>query len=410
MINMSNVYRWRSNPNILARLVDANNIQTWKAQQVILKPNEACAFIIDGRIGDIVSEKIVRNVGGGLGRFIGDMMGATATDRRLLFAMTGPADISIPFSSNLKDGSKVQGFANLRVQIRDDDIPKLLNMFANSAPLLDREKLINVLQHELTNRVITPSLSLCNSSDDLRTPNFQEQFEMRAEVEMRATLSTLGFTFLKAFVASNATDSEKIAQLRSELSAATQTEGAHAEALMERIAIREAATLRRIECEVNVARAEAAGKVSIELETELKELRKQEAQWEAELKRDQGRSEIKMKEASHKTEQAMALFEQVQAKKRQRIEQQHGHQNQRMDKQNELQVKMMEMAAENDALTPEVMQEFLKQQTAQKAVDGSGGDIPSSTVGVQQSNVCPSCGKGVQSEWSACPYCGFSLA
>ena len=60
-------------------------------------------------------------------------MGATATDRRLLFAMTGPADISIPFSSNLKDGSKVQGFANLRVQIRDDDIPKLLNMFANSA-------------------------------------------------------------------------------------------------------------------------------------------------------------------------------------------------------------------------------------------------------------------------------------
>ena len=42
-----------------------------------------------------------------------------------------------------------------------------------------------------------------------------------------------------------------------------------------------------------------------------------------------------------------------------------------MDKQNDLQVKMMEMAAENDALTPEVMQEFLRQQTAQKAVDGS---------------------------------------
>ena len=410
MINMSNVYRWRSNPNILARLVDANNIQTWKSQQVILKPNEACAFIIDGRIGDIVSEKIVRNVGGGLGRFIGDMMGATATDRRLLFAMTGPADISIPFSSNLKDGSKVQGFANLRVQIRDDDIPKLLNMFANSAPMLDRERLIKVLQHELTNRVITPSLSLCNSADDLRTPNFQEQFEMRAEVEMRATLSTLGFTFLKAFVASNATDSEKINQLRAELSAATQTEGAHGEALMERIAIREAATLRRIECEVNVAKAEAAGKVSIELESELKELRKQEAHWEAELKRDQGRSEIKMKEESHKTEQAMALFEQVQAKKRQRIEQQHGHQNKRMDKQNDLQVKMMEMAAENGALTPEVMQEFLKQQTAQKAVDGSGGDIPSSSADVQQSNDCPSCGKAIQTEWSTCPYCGFTLS
>ena len=61
---MSNIYRWRSNPTILARLVNANDIQTWKAKEVILKPNEACAFIIDGRIGDIVSEKIVRNSGG----------------------------------------------------------------------------------------------------------------------------------------------------------------------------------------------------------------------------------------------------------------------------------------------------------------------------------------------------------
>ena len=64
---MSNINRWRSNPTILARLVNANDIQTWKAKEVILKPNEACAFIIDGRIGDIVSEKIVRNIGGGLG-------------------------------------------------------------------------------------------------------------------------------------------------------------------------------------------------------------------------------------------------------------------------------------------------------------------------------------------------------
>ena len=47
--------------------------------------------------------------------------------------MTGPADISIPFSGNLPNGSKVNGFANIRVQLRSEDIPKLLNMFANSA-------------------------------------------------------------------------------------------------------------------------------------------------------------------------------------------------------------------------------------------------------------------------------------
>ena len=111
-----------------------------------------------------------------------------------------------------------------------------------------------------------------------------------------------------------------------------------------------------------------------------------------------------MKEASHKTEQAMALFEQVQAKKRERIAQTQDHQNQRMDKQNDLQVKMMEMAAQNDALTPEVMQEFLRQQTAQKAVDGSGGDVEKSNE-----YLCNSCSKPVMVGWNACPHCGITL-
>ena len=221
-------------------------------------------------------------------------------------------------------------------------------------------------------------------------------------------MSTLGFTILKAFITSNQTDNEKIAQLQTELAAATNTEGAHAEALMERIAIREAATLRRIECEVNIAKAEAAGKVTVELQSELKELRKQEAQWEAELKRDEGKANLRMKESSHKTEQAMALFEQVQAKKKERIEQQMEHQNQRMDKQNELQMKMMEMAANNNALTPEVMQEFLRQQTAQKAVDGPGGEFEPSADSSKEPT-CQSCSKPVMVGWKACPHCGIAL-
>lgn len=401
-------FRWRDNPNILAKLIDANNINTWKAQEVVLKPNEACAFIIDGRIGDILTEKVVGNIAGGFNRFIGDIMGVTAKDRRLLFAMTGPADISIPFSGSLPNGNNVTGFANIRVQIRTDDIPKLLNMFANSAPTLDRKRLAEVLHNELMMRVINPSLAECSDDAQLRSATFQEKFEMRAEVELRATLSTLGFTILKAFITANKTDSEKIKELQAQLAAATNTEGAHAEALMDRIAIREAATLRRIECEANISKAEAAGKVSVELESELKELRKQEAKWEAELKRDEGQLNLKLRESSHKTDQAMALFEQVQANKRERIKQQMDHQDQRMDKQNELQVKMMEMAAQNDALTPEVMQEFLRQQTAQKAVDGSGAENSYENNNLQEYD-CSQCGKPVMKGWNACPHCGIQL-
>tara|TARA_B000000475_G_scaffold224014_1_gene187742 strand:- start:615 stop:1298 length:684 start_codon:yes stop_codon:yes gene_type:complete len=219
----------------------------------------------------------------------------------------------------------------------------------------------------------------CSGSDELRSSEFQEMLEMHTEVEMRQTLSNLGFTFLRAYISTDKTDQEKLARLKAELDMATQTEGANAEAQMERIAIREAATLRRIECEVNVERAKKHGEVTIQAESELLELRKQEAVWEAELKRDQGKADLRMQESSHKTDEAMRLFEQVQARKRDRIAQSQQHQDNRMDKQNEIQVKMMEMAAQHGALTPEVMQEFLRQQTAQKAIDGSDSEEPSSS-------------------------------
>lgn len=400
---MATNFKWRSNPNIVARLVDGNDIQTWKSQQVVLKPNEACAFIIDGRIGDIISEKVVSSIGGGLARHIAEMIGATATDRRMLFAMTGPLDLWIPFAANLSDGSEATGHMNLRVQLRKEDIPKLLNIFANHAPLLDRAGLIGFLGHEVTTRCIVPAMAKCSSIEELRSSEFQEHLEMHAEVEMRQTLSTLGFTFLRAFISTSKTDQEKLARLKADLDSATQTEGANADALMERIAIREAATLRRIECEVNVERAKKRGEVTVQAESELLELRKQESVWEAELKRDQGQSDLRMKESSHKTSQAMELFEQVQARKRDRIQQSQEHQDQRMDKQNDIQTKMMEMAAEQGALTPEVMQEFLRQQTAQKAIDGTNPNAPTTPP---VAALCQKCQATMMPDWKACPHCG----
>ncbi|MEZ8160448.1 MAG: zinc ribbon domain-containing protein, partial [Candidatus Poseidoniaceae archaeon] len=303
----------------------------------------------------------------------------------------------------LSDGSEATGHMNLRVQLRKEDIPKLLNIFANHAPLLDRAGLIGFLGHEVTTRCIVPAMAKCSSVEELRSSEFQEHLEMHAEVEMRQTLSTLGFTFLRAFISTSKTDQEKLARLKADLDSATQTEGANADALMQRIAIREAATLRRIECEVNVERAKKRGEVTVQAESELLELRKQESVWEAELKRDQGQSNLRMNESSHKTTQAMELFEQVQARKRDRIQQSQEHQDQRMDKQNDIQTKMMEMAAQQGALTPEVMQEFLRQQTAQKAIDGNNSDTPATPP---VAAVCRKCQATLMPEWKACPHCG----
>ena len=87
---MASKYRWRDSLDILARLL-MQTISILKAQEAVIKPNEAVAFIVDGRIGDIITEKIIK--GGGFARSV-EKMGVTAKDRRLLFAMTGLGSIS----------------------------------------------------------------------------------------------------------------------------------------------------------------------------------------------------------------------------------------------------------------------------------------------------------------------------
>ena len=88
---MSN-YKWRDSPDTISRLINANDIQTFANQQVMLKPNEVCVLIVDGKIGDILTETHLKSMAGGFSRWLGDKVGLTASDRRLLFAMSGPMD------------------------------------------------------------------------------------------------------------------------------------------------------------------------------------------------------------------------------------------------------------------------------------------------------------------------------
>lgn len=397
-------YRWRDSPDTIARLVNANEIQTMSTKQVLLKPNEACAMIVDGRIGDILTETLLKNMAGGFSRWIGDKMGVTANDRRLLFAMTGPMDYWIPFNGQIADGEAVKGFANLRMRMNLEDVPKLLNFFANNAPVLTRDGMISIISSEVNARVVAPCLASCATAADLRAGSFLDRFEMTAESEMRNLLSNLGFTLLKAFPITDPTDMELVKKHRASVQAQTAGTQANVEAQLAHYSQTETLTLARIELETNVARAQARGQVTIELESELKELRAQEARWDAERSHARGKMELRNEEADAKTKRAMDMFAGVQDRKAERIANQQNFQSQRMEQQNDIQTKMMEMAANSGALTPEVMQEFLKQQTAQKAVDGSGST---------NTNMAPqtcACGTVLAPGWKACPSCGSPIA
>ena len=154
--------------------------------------------------------------------------------------------------------------------MNNDDLPKLLNFFANNAPTLDRAGLINIIADEVKARVVTPCLAACNTAADIRDAAFVERFEMTAEMEMRNLLSNLGFTLLKAFPVTNPTDMELVQRHRAAIEAQTAGNQANADAQMAHYSQTEAITLSRIEMETNVATARAVSYTPLTLPTILR--------------------------------------------------------------------------------------------------------------------------------------------
>jgi hypothetical protein len=362
-------YRWRDRPDIVARLVDTGTIKGWKSVDLVLKPNEAVTIISDGKIQDTLSETVLKGYAGGWSRWLGGKLGFGGADHKLLFTMTGPFDLMFLLQGQLADGSKVNGMANLRMQFNREDTPKLLNVFANSPRVIDRGFLVKMFQNELDERVTRSLLARFQDGMALRSPEFQESFEMASRAEMRASLGLIGITLLKGFCTVNETDVERLAAYTSRINTAQAHEQVDADAAMGQLERARSASLARIEMEADIATAKARGQVATELEHELKNLRKHEASLQVERDHEAGMSDIRVTEQDAKMQTAMAAFEVVQQKKQERMRLQAELNTDRQAQTDDMQKEMLEMAAEHSALTPDVMLEFLKQQTKQKEAD-----------------------------------------
>ena len=359
-------YRWRTKPEIVATMVDTGSLRSWAAKDVVLKPNEAVTIIANGKVQDTLSETVLRSYTGGWTRWVGGKLGLGATDHKLLFTMTGPFDLLFRVRGQLADGTKVSGVADLRLQFNREDTPKLLNVFANGPRVLDRGYIVRMYQQELIDRVIRPILSKFADGTAIRSGAFQEAFEMACRTEMRASLGLAGMTLLKAFITVDETDVERLAAYRNEIDTVQAHEQVDSEAKLAEIERKRTVTLARIALEADVAKAKARGEVEAALELELKELRKQEAALAVKASHEREMSKIRSDEKENQMGIAMAAFEQVQARKRERMRLQAELNESRQAQTDTLQKEVLEMAAEVGVMSPEVVIEFLKQQTKQK--------------------------------------------
>jgi len=398
-------HRWRDSPEVIARMIDSGSIQSWSVKNIVLKPNETCVIMADGKIQDILSETVLKNYVGGFTRWLGSKMGLGSSDHKLIFAMTGPFDLLFKMEGATADGGKINGMLNMRLQIQRDDVPKLVNIFANSGRELNRGFFVKMYETEIMSRVIIPLLSKQADINAVRSADFADMIEMAVRAEMRGSFDQYGITMLRAFAVVNETDLEKLQAYTQQTKVMAARADLVNETALDAINRQQTLTLARIEAEANLAKAKARGEVEVALESELLELRKQEAEWAAERHDLSERQDIELSGKERKMDIAMNAFEQVQAAKRARMNQESVAELTKQQKTDDLHREMMQMAADKGSLTPEVMQTFLEQQSAQKGHDNPPSESQEGGVIV----TCDSCGGNIQIGWQACPHCGNSL-
>lgn len=315
---MAQTYKWRNKPDILARIIDGNEITTWRSQRVTLKPNEACMFIINGQLSPVFSDQNINQIGGGFPRFLASILKATAVDRRVVFGMTGPFDLAVPFSTQSQSGLKFQGHVRMRLQLMKEDLPKVLNYFVNHSPVLTRTSLARLLYEHVNQRLIASTFSACTDETSFRDEAFQSHFAMKAEMLLRPQLASLGLTLLGAYLVPQRTSLETVNLHRSNQTHALEQERINAEVTQHAISLRQSTALRQIECEVEVARAKIRGDQTLEAEAALTSLRRLEAVLRSE---DERKIRLNLeKERSHsiRMKAAMEMFQLVQESKRSR--------------------------------------------------------------------------------------------
>ena len=260
-------------------------------------------------------------------------------------------------------------------------------------------------EQEIMSRVVIPLLSKQSDINTVRSSDFADLLEMAVRAEMRGSFDQYGITMLRAFAVVNETDLEKLQSYTQQTNVMAARADVVNETALAAIDRQQSLTLARIEAEANVAKAQARGQVEAALESELLELRKQEAEWAAERQDLSERQDIQLDGKQRKMDIAMSAFEQVQAAKRARMEQQSDAELTRQQNTDDIQREMMKMAADSGVLTPEVMQTFLEQQSAQKG-QGNPSPVPQETGPIA---TCGQCGEQIQLGWKVCPHCGISL-
>jgi hypothetical protein len=224
---------------MVARLMGQNDIHGILQQDVIVNPGEACVFIKDGKIEDIMTQTRLKNVGGGFTNWLKGKM-SVGTSISLLFIDTTPIDLQFPIAATTKDYADIKGACTVRIQIVPENATKIINMMrraparsdqvpgflwdsVRTGQVLTRDVIQSRLNDELVATVFTAQIAQYTAPEFRGNVEILRNMEEQAQIEMRKSLDMWGLSLLRLFTVWGKTDFDGVMAVQRQYSMQLQS-------------------------------------------------------------------------------------------------------------------------------------------------------------------------------------------
>ena len=394
-------FRWRTNPTVIAHYM--NDADVPRQAEVTLKPNEVCVVLENGKIVGSVSQTHME-VSPQVGLF-GKLFGKSNPVRSFMFAFTGPHTILVQVRGIADNGDEINCLVTLKLEVTRETAPRLITFPAKGTMTVQASHIAEVLSPPTSAAALQHLRGM--DATAMRTVQANEDVMYAIKTALRATLDEYGLAFRSGFITWSSTAAEQQLQHQHdlerlqlsrdiesdkqaiELDHFIKTEQRKHE-VNARMALAGVQAKEAAELKLELDRLKGAGEYNLQQWRQQQELRDQQtaaardealknAQTDVELakleaERQKALATVAQDAEEQKMNKAMEMFDQVQARKRERMQIQHEQEQQRLEqhaKGSQSTIAVLEdIAASSD--DPAAKLEALKQLAELRKTDVAG--------------------------------------
>ncbi len=394
-------FRWRTNPTVIAHYM--NDADVPREAEVTLKPNELCVVLENGKIVGSVSQTHME-VSPQVGLF-GKLFGKSNPVRSFMFAFTGPHAVLVQVRGTAANGDEINCLITLKIEVTRETAPRLITFPAKGTMMVQAKDIADLLSPAVNAAALEHLRGMDATS--MRTVEANEDVIYAVKTGLRATLDEHGLAYRSGFITWSSTAAEQQVQHQHDLERLQLSKDIESDKqaieldhlikseqrkheVNARMALVGVQAKEAAELKLELERLKGAGELNLQQWQQQQDLRDKQmdstrsesiknAETDVELakleaERQKALASVAQDADKQKMNNAMEMFEQVQARKRERMQLQNDQEQQRLEqhaKGSQSTIAVLEdIAASSD--DPAVKLEALKQLAELRKADVAG--------------------------------------